>query len=124
MLIDESITTSSTAQFESSMKCAQRDGPSSSADVSNRGACHMRLGCIAPPELIRKVHLHDSQSITVKFGGAASVNTRPDRRSQALNKRIRETPSRSEALSWCVGGNFLVDSSVGRATSRRSSSVT
>ena len=54
----------------------------------------MRLGYgIAPAELIRKVRTFTtgSQSITVKFGGAASVkDTAGQAKTKTLNKQIRE----------------------------------
>jgi len=54
----------------------------------------MRLGYgIAPPELIRKVRTFTtgSQSITVKFGGAASLkDTAGQAKTKALNKQVRD----------------------------------
>jgi histidinol-phosphate/aromatic aminotransferase/cobyric acid decarboxylase-like protein len=54
----------------------------------------MRLGYgIAPAELIRKVRTFTtgSQSITVKFGGAASLkDTAGQAKTKALNKQIRD----------------------------------
>jgi histidinol-phosphate aminotransferase len=67
----------------------------------------MRLGYgIAPAELIRKVRTFTtgSQSITVKFGGAASLkDTAGQAKTKALNKQIRDdTIAKLKALGYEV----------------------
>jgi histidinol-phosphate aminotransferase len=67
----------------------------------------MRLGYgIAPAELIRKVRMFTtgSQSITVKFGGAASLkDTAGQAKTKALNKQIRDdTVAKLRALGYEV----------------------
>jgi len=67
----------------------------------------MRLGYgIAPAELIRKVRTFTtgSQSITVKFGGAASIkDTEGQAKTKALNKQIRDkTMADLKALGYEV----------------------
>jgi len=67
----------------------------------------MRLGYgVGPAELIRKVHTFTtgSQSITVKFGGAASLkDTAGQAKTKALNKQIRDdTIAKLKALGYEV----------------------
>jgi len=67
----------------------------------------MRLGYgIAPAELIRKVHpfTTGSQSITVKFGGAASLkDVAGQAKTKALNKQVREdTIAKLKAMGYEV----------------------
>ena len=67
----------------------------------------MRLGYgVAPAELIRKVRTFTtgSQSITVKFGGAASLkDTAGQAKTRALNKQIRDdTTAKLKALGYEV----------------------
>jgi histidinol-phosphate aminotransferase len=83
-------------QYESSMKYVLEGRPVIVCRTFSKIAAlaAMRLGYgIAPPELIRKVRTFTtgSQSITVKFGGAASVkDTAGQAKTKALNKQIRE----------------------------------
>ena len=67
----------------------------------------MRLGYgIGPAELIRKVHTFTtgSQSITVKFGGAASLkDTAGQAKTKALNKQVRDdTIAKLKTLGYDV----------------------
>ena len=82
--------------YESSMKYVLEGRPVIVCRTFSKIAAlaAMRLGYgVGPAELIRKVHTFTtgSQSITVKFGGAASLkDTAGQAKTRALNKQIRD----------------------------------
>jgi histidinol-phosphate aminotransferase len=95
--------------YESSMKYVLEGRPVIVCRTFSKIAAlaAMRLGYgIAPAELIRKVRTFTtgSQSITVKFGGAASLkDTAGQAKTKALNKQIRdETIAKLKALGYEV----------------------
>ena len=95
--------------YESSMKYVVEGRPVIVCRTFSKIAAlaAMRLGYgIAPAELIKKVRTFTtgSQSITVKFGGAASVkDTAGQAKTKALNKQIREdTIAKLKALGYEV----------------------
>jgi histidinol-phosphate aminotransferase len=85
-----------TPDYESSMKYVLEGRPVIVCRTFSKIAAlaAMRLGYgIGPAELIKKVHTFTtgSQSITVKFGGAASLkDTAGQAKTKALNKQVRE----------------------------------
>jgi histidinol-phosphate/aromatic aminotransferase/cobyric acid decarboxylase-like protein len=85
-----------TPDYESSMKYVLEGRPVIVCRTFSKIAAlaAMRLGYgIGPAELIRKVHTFTtgSQSITVKFGGAASLKDKEGQaKTKALNKQIRD----------------------------------
>jgi histidinol-phosphate aminotransferase len=85
-----------TPDYESSMKYVVEGRPVIVCRTFSKIAAlaAMRLGYgVGPAELIRKVHTFTtgSQSITVKFGGAASLkDTAGQAKTKALNKQIRD----------------------------------
>jgi histidinol-phosphate aminotransferase len=95
--------------YESSMKYVLEGRPVIICRTFSKIAAlaAMRLGYgIAPAELIRKVRTFTtgSQSITVKFGGAASLkDTAGQAKTKALNKQIRDdTIAKLKALGYEV----------------------
>jgi histidinol-phosphate aminotransferase len=95
--------------YESSMKYVLEGRPVIVCRTFSKIAAlaAMRLGYgIAPAELIRKVRTFTtgSQSITVKFGGAASLkDTAGQAKTKALNKQIRDdTIAKLRALGYEV----------------------
>jgi histidinol-phosphate aminotransferase len=95
--------------YESSMKYVLEGRPVIVCRTFSKIAAlaAMRLGYgIAPAELIRKVRTFTtgSQSITVKFGGAASLkDTAGQAKTKALNKQIRDdTVAKLRALGYEV----------------------
>ena len=95
--------------YESSMKYVVEGRPVIVCRTFSKIAAlaAMRLGYgIGPAELIRKVHTFTtgSQSITVKFGGAASLkDTAGQAKTKALNKQVREdTIAKLKALGYEV----------------------
>jgi histidinol-phosphate aminotransferase len=95
--------------YESSMKYVLEGRPVIVCRTFSKIAAlaAMRLGYgIAPAELIRKVRTFTtgSQSITVKFGGAASLkDTSGQAKTKALNKQIRDdTVAKLRALGYEV----------------------
>ena len=95
--------------YESSMKYVLEGRPVIVCRTFSKIAAlaAMRLGYgIAPAELIRKVRTFTtgSQSITVKFGGAASLkDTAGQAKTRALNKQIRDdTIAKLKALGYEV----------------------
>ena len=95
--------------YESSMKYVLEGRPVIVCRTFSKIAAlaAMRLGYgIGPAELIRKVHTFTtgSQSITVKFGGAASLkDTAGQAKTRALNKQIRDdTIAKLKALGYEV----------------------
>jgi histidinol-phosphate aminotransferase len=95
--------------YESSMKYVLEGRPVIVCRTFSKIAAlaAMRLGYgIAPAELIRKVRTFTtgSQSITVKFGGAASLkDTAGQAKTKALNKQIRDdTIAKLKALGYEV----------------------
>jgi len=95
--------------YESSMKYVLEGRPVIVCRTFSKIAAlaAMRLGYgIAPAELIRKVRTFTtgSQSITVKFGGAASIkDTAGQAKTKALNKQIRDdTIAKLKAFGYDV----------------------
>jgi histidinol-phosphate aminotransferase len=98
-----------TPDYESSMKYVLEGRPVIVCRTFSKIAAlaAMRLGYgISTPELIRKVRTFTtgSQSITVKFGGAASLkDTAGQAKTKALNKQIRDdTVAKLKALGYEV----------------------
>jgi len=98
-----------TPDYESSMKYVLEGRPVIVCRTFSKIAAlaAMRLGYgISTPELIRKVRTFTtgSQSITVKFGGAASLkDTAGQAKTKALNKQIRDdTIAKLKALGYDV----------------------
>jgi histidinol-phosphate aminotransferase len=95
--------------YESSMKYVLEGRPVIVCRTFSKIAAlaAMRLGYgIAPSELIRKIRTFTtgSQSITVKFGGAASLkDTAGQAKTRALNKQVRDdTIAKLKALGYDV----------------------